>query len=291
MSTFEDNLKASSFRAAKTQVDSAQPWPKTHEKLLKDLRAAQQQQFDQIKNNAQAAESKSDTAAIQRAQDELHGFEGRAEDTALIANAHDLDKRLADAYSKAAEKNGDKAAFDTAVQHFEQAKQKKDSDLLAHGVMQEFQKIASGAGIYKENASMYVKTTIPNEIQAMTQSSGKVLLQAITCGPGRGGAEVPSVAGSVTCAQLDANPGLQWVGIPMVDFPEVANKPGKLPYSLTVIVTVDSNGNVKIDKEGDADKDFLKKVKDASKHWKTTAPKAAGKPVSVRFPLTITFQR
>ena len=291
VSTFEDNLKASSFRAAKTQVDSAQPWPKTHEKLLKDLRAAQQQQFDQIKNNAQAAESKSDTAAIQRAQDELHGFEGRAEDPALIANAHDLDKRLADAYSKAAEKNGDKAAFDTAVQHFEQAKQKKDSDLLAHGVMQEFQKIASGAGIYKENASMYVKTTIPNEIQAMTQSSGKVLLQAITCGPGRGGAEVPSVAGSVTCAQLDANPGLQWVGIPMVDFPEVANKPGKLPYSLTVIVTVDSNGNVKIDKEGDADKDFLKKVKDASKHWKTTAPKAAGKPVSVRFPLTITFQR
>jgi len=54
---------------------------------------------------------------------------------------------------------------------------------------------------------------------------------------------------------------------------------------------VDSSGNVKVDKEGDADKDFLKKVKDASKHWKTTPPTAGGKPVTVRFPLPITFQR
>jgi len=77
----------------------------------------------------------------------------------------------------------------------------------------------------------------------------------------------------------------------MVDYPDVANKPGKLPYSFTVMVTIEPSGNVKIDKEGDADKDFFKKVKDASKHWKTTAPKSEGKPVTVRFPLTITFQR
>jgi serine/threonine protein kinase len=287
----EESIHAGSFRAAKAQVDSTQQWNKTHEKLLKDLHGAEQQQFDQIKNNAQAAESKSDPAAIQRVQDDLHSFEGRAEEPSLLTASQDLEKRMNAAYSAAVGKTGDKAAFDAAVAHFEQAKLKKDSDQLAHGVMQEFQKIAAGTGIYRENASMYVKTTIPNEIQALTQSSGKVLLQAIACGPGRGAAEVPSAAGSVMCAQLDANPPLQWVGIPMVDFPDVANKPGRLPYSLTVIVSVDSNGNVKIDKEGDADKDFLKKVKDASKHWKTTAPRAAGKPVSVRFPFTITFQR
>ena len=291
VNSFEDALKSSSFRAAKAQVDSAQQWSKTHEKLLKDLHAAEQQQFDQIKNNAQAAESKSDPAAIQRVQDELHSFEGRVEEPSLLAASQDLEKRMNAAYSTAVGKSGDKAAFDAAVVHFEQAKLKKDPDLLAHGVMQEFQKIAAGTGIYRENASMYVKTTIPTEIQALTQTSGKVLLQAIACGPGRGGAEVPSAAGSVTCAQLDSNPPLQWVGIPMVDFPDVANKPGKLPYSLTVIVSVDSSGNVKIDKEGEVDKDFLKKVKDASKHWKTTAPRAGGKAVSVRFPLTITFQR
>jgi hypothetical protein len=90
---------------------------------------------------------------------------------------------------------------------------------------------------------------------------------------------------------LDATSALQWVGVPMVDFPDNANQPGKLPYSLTVIVTVEPNGNVKVDKKDNTDKDFFKKVKDASKHWKTTAPKSEGKSVSVRFPLTITFQR
>jgi serine/threonine protein kinase len=291
VSTFEDNLKASSFRAAKAQVDSAQQWSKTHETLLKELHAAEQQQFEQIKNNAQAAESRSDTAAIQRVQDELHVFEGRAEDPALAAPTRELDKHLADAYSKAAEKNGDKAAFETAQQHFEQAKQRKDVEALNHGVSQEFQKIANGSGIYRDQAALYVKTTIPNAIQALTQTAGKLVLPALSCGPGRGAAVAPSVAGSVSCAKLDASAPLEWVGTPMVDFPDVANKPGKLPYSFTVMVTVEPSGNVKIDKEGDADKDFFKKVKDASKHWKTTAPKSDGKPVTVRFPLTITFQR
>jgi serine/threonine protein kinase len=291
VSGFEDALKANSFRAAKAQADAAQPWGKTHDKLLKELHAAEQQQFDQIKNNAQAAEAKSDPAAIQRVQDDVHSFEGRVEDPSLLTASKDLEKRMNTAYSTAMEKSGDKAAFDAAVQHFEAAKQKKDIELLSHGVSQEFQKIAAGAGIYHENASLYVKTTIPNAIQSLTQTGGKLVLPALSCGPGRGAAETASVAGAVSCAELDATAPLQWVGVPMVDFPDVANKPGKLPYSLTVMVTVEPNGNVKIDKEGDADKDFLKKVKDASKHWKTTAPRAAGKPVTVRFPLTITFQR
>jgi len=75
----------------------------------------------------------------------------------------------------------------------------------------------------------------------------------------------------------------------MVDFPDVASQPGKLPYTLSLIVTVDASGGVKIDKAGDADKDFFKKAKDASKHWKTTVPRSGGKPVTVRFPLAITF--
>jgi serine/threonine protein kinase len=291
VNAFEDALKSNSFRAAKAQADLAQPWAKTHDKLLKELHAAEQQQFDQIKSSAQAAETRSDPAAIQRVQDDLHSFEGRVEDPTLLAASKDLEKRMNTAYSSAMEKNGDKAAFDAAVQHFEAAKQKKDIETLSHGVSQEFQKIAAGAGMYRENASLYVKTTIPNAIQALSQTGGKLVLPALSCGPGRGATETASVAGAVSCAQLDASAPLEWVGVPMVDFPDVANKPGKLPYSLTVMVTVEPNGNVKIDKEGEADKDFLKKVKDASKHWKATAPRAAGKPVTVRFPLTITFQR
>jgi hypothetical protein len=290
-STVEESIKASSFRSAKTELDGAQQWTKTHDKLLKELHAAEQQQFDQIRGNAQAAESKSDPAAIQRVQDELHSFEGRAEEPSLLTTCKDLEKRMNAAYSTAMEKTGDKAAFEAAQQHFEQAKQRKDIEALSHGVSQEFQKIANGSGIYRENAALYVKTTIPSAIQSLTQTAGKLVLPALSCGPGRGATDAPSVAGSVSCAQLDGGAPLQWVGVPMVDFPDVANKPGKLPYSLTVMVTVEPSGNVKIDKEGEADKDFLKKVKDASKHWKTTAPRSAGKPVTVRFPLTITFQR
>jgi hypothetical protein len=287
----EDAIRTGSFRTAKAQLDSAQQWTKTHEKLSKDMHAAEQQQFETIKSNAQAAESKSDASGIQRAQDELHSFEGRAEDPSLLAASKELEKRLNAAYSSTVEKVGDKAAFDVAVSHFEQAKQKKDIEALNHAVSQEFQKIASGTGIYHEQAALYVKTTIPNEVQALTKGSGKLVLPALSCGPGRASPQIPSVGGAVSCTQLDASPPVQWVGVPMVDFPDIANQPGKLPYSLTVMVTVEQNGNVKIDKEGNADKDFFKKVKDASKHWKTTAPRAGGKPVTVRFPLTITFQR
>jgi hypothetical protein len=259
--------------------------------LLKDLHAAEQQQFDQIKSNAQAVESKGDAAGIQHVQDDVHRFEERAEEASLLAACKDLEKHLNASYSAAAEKNSDKSAFDAAVAHFEQAKQRGDVSQLGHAVSQEFQKLAAGNGIYREQAALYVKTTIPNTIQGLTKSEGKLVLPALSCGPGRPVAEIPSAGGAVSCAQLDANPALEWVGTPMVDFPDEAKKPGKLPYSLTVIVTVESNGNVKVDKEGNSDKEFFKKVKDASKHWKTTAPKSGGKPVTVRFPLTITFQR
>jgi len=288
--SFDEAIRSGSFKAAKAQVDSAQAWPKTHERLVKDLRTAQQQQFDAIKSSVQGAE-KLDGPAIQHVQDELHGFEGRLEESALLAPCKDLEKRLDTAYSAWQAKTGDKVAFDNAVTRFEQAKQKKDVELLSHGVSQDFQKIANGSGIYKDQAALYVKTTIPNAIAALPQNSGKVVLPALSCGPGRPVDALPSVAGAVSCAQLDAASALQWVGIAMVEFPDIANQAGKLPYTLTVIVTVESNGNVKIDKGENADKDFFKKVKDASKKWKTTPPKAEGKPVTVRFPLTITFQR
>jgi cellulose biosynthesis protein BcsQ len=291
LSTVEAAIRANSFRDASAELNGAQQWPKTYDKLMKDLRLAEQLQFDQIKSSAQAAETKGDPAAIQHVQDDLHSFEGRAEEPSLISASKDLEKRINSAYSTAMEKNGDKAAFDAAVSHFEQARQKKDVELLSHGVSQEFQKIANGTGIYRENAALFVKTTIPNAIQALAQTSGKLVLPALSCGPGTGAIDVPSVGGSVPCGQLDAGAPLQWVGIPTMDFPDIANSPGKLPYTLTVMITVDPSGNVTVAKEGEADKDFLKKLVEASKYWKTTAPRSGGKPVTVRFPLTIIFQR
>jgi serine/threonine protein kinase len=290
-SAVQEALKEGAFRTAKGHLDSSQLWPKTHEKLSRELHSAEQQQFDAIRADAQAAEAKGDTGAIQHAQDQLHGFEGRAVDPGILQSSRELDKHLADAYTKAMEKTGDKAAFDAAVSHFTDAKQAKNVDKLNHDVRQDFQKIANGSGIYKEQAQLYVKTTIPNAIQSLTESSNKVVLPPIACGSGQGPSATPTLAGGVSCAQLDQGAPLQWIGNPMVDFPDVANQPGKLPYTLALWVTVDPAGNVKIDRDGNVDKAFFNKAKDASKHWKTTVPKSGGKPVSVRFPLSIIFRR
>jgi serine/threonine protein kinase/TolA-binding protein len=286
----ETSIHDGAFRAAKGQLDSVQQWTRTQDKLTREMRAAEQQQFDDIRNNAQLAENESDASAVQRVQDDLHKFEVRAEDASLLVQSKELERRLEVAYSRAVEKAGDKSVFDAAVAHFEQAKQKKDLDRLTHAVNQEFQKIANGSGIYHEQAASYLKFTIPNAVQAIYQSSGKVALPPIACGPGSPSAPASSVSKAVSCAQLDASPLLQWAGVPTVDFPDIASQPGKLPYVLNIIVTADENGNVKIDKQGNVDKDFFKKAKDASKHWKTTPPVSQGKPVTIRFPLTITFQ-
>jgi len=291
VNTIEASIRSSAFHTAKGQLDSVAPWSKTHERLSSELHRQEQQEFDGIKSNAQALESKNDPPAIQRAIDELHGFEGRAEDPALLKDCKAIENRLNVAYTTAMERNGDKAAFDAAVLRFNQAQQKKDADALSH-LIPEFQKIASGAGNFKVAAAQYVSTAIPNAIQIIKQTAGKVIVQALTCGPGgKSGPEIPSANGAVTCAQLDASPALQWVGTPTVDFPDEAKQSGKLPYTLTVNVTVEASGKVKVEKDGNPDKAFFNKVKDASKSWKTTPPKAGGKAVSVRFPLTITFQK
>lgn len=290
MSAIEGSIRGGAFRTAKGQLDSATQWNKTHERLENELRSEEQRAFETIKSNAHAAESK-DGPAIQHAIDDLHGFEGRAEDNAILASCKEIEKRLNMAYTSAMEKSGDKAAFDTAVLRFSQALQKKDVDALSH-LIPEFQKIANGTGSFKVPAAQYVTTAIPNAIQTIKQTAGKIVVQALTCGSGgKSGPEIPSVNGAVTCAQLDASPALQWIGTPTVDFPDEAKQPGKLPYTLTVNVTIEASGKVKVEKDGNPEKAFFNKVKDAAKNWKTTPPRSGGKPVSVRFPLTITFQK
>jgi tetratricopeptide (TPR) repeat protein len=285
----EEAIKEGAYRTAKSQLDSSQQWPKTHDKLAGEIHAAEQHELETIRANAQNAESKSDVAAIQHTQDELHGFQGRVVEQSFVQASHDLDKGLSEAFTKAQEKAGDKAAFDTAVAHFEQAVQKKDVGLLNHQVHDEFQKIANGSGIFKANAQLYLTTTIPNAIQTLAQSTNKAPVPPISCGSGQGPSTAPTLAGGVSCAQLDQNAPLSWIGNYMVDFPDVpANK---FPYTLNLWVIVDQAGNVKIERDGNVEKAFFNKAKDACKHWKTTVPKSGGKPVSVRFPLSITFKR
>jgi outer membrane biosynthesis protein TonB len=290
VNAIEGSIRGRAYRTAKGQLDAAAQWNSTREKLSNDLRVAEQQEFEAIRSNAQSVESKGDPSAIQHAIDELHGFQGRAEERKILDSSKPIEDQLNAAYTIAIRKSGENTAFEMAVGHFNQALQKKDTEALSHGVLQEFQKLANATGTYKVAAGQYVSSTIPNAIQTIKQTAGKIVVQALSCGPGKGGPEIPSVNGAVTCAQLDASPALQWVGTPTVDFPDEAKQPGKLPYMLTVNVTVEASGKVKVERDGNPDKAFFNKVKDASKNWKTTPPMSGGKAVSVRFPLTITFQ-
>jgi TolA-binding protein len=285
--TFHQSLRTGTYRDAKIQLDAMQQWPKTRDRLLTDLHSAERQEANDIQARANTLQANDDVNGLERLKEELHKFAGRVEDPNLARWAtQEFDPWLNNAEQKLIGKRTDKAAFDAAVAHFEQARQRKDTGQLGHAVIQEFQKIASGQGAYREQAQIYVKSTIPNTIQELTQTKGKVSLSPILCGPGQASQTLPSIAGAVSCAQLDPGNPLHWLGTPLVNLPENA----KLPYTLNLIVTVDPEGNVKIEKDGNAEKDFLKKAKDASKHWKTTAPKSGGKPVTVRFSYSITFR-
>ncbi|HYL63292.1 MAG TPA: protein kinase [Candidatus Methylomirabilis sp.] len=290
VSNLEGAIRGHAYRTAKGQLDSVTQFKQTHERLASELQTAEQQEFATIRANASAVEKADELAQISHAIDELHGYEGRAEDRKILDSCKAVEDQLNAAYNRALQKSGDNAALETAIGDFTRAVSRKDIDGLKGPVLQEFQKIANGNGPHKLAAAQYVTATIPKEIDRLRKTAGKVEIPALTCGPGKAvGPPVPSASGAVTCAQLDAP--LQWAEIATVDFPDEAKQPGKLPYTLTVFVTAEQNGSVKIDKDTpNADKDFLKKVKDASKHWKTSVPKSQGKPVSVRFPLMITFQ-
>jgi hypothetical protein len=291
---FRQSLSAGSYRNAKSQADGMPQWPKTKAQLLQELQAAEQSQAKNIKSRADSLQASGDADGLERLRDELHNFAGRAEDASLIKWAGDLDKWVENTAQQLRAKQSDKTVFDAAVADFNAAKEKGDLNRMGHGVRDKFQKIAKGPGTFRAEAQAYVDNTIPAAMQEMTKSlgAGKMIVPAIVCAGGQAGAAAPAAnAQSVSCAQMDADVSLQWIGTPTVEFPSSANQAGKLPYTLRLIVFADPGGKVKVEKDGNVDNDFFKKAKDASKNWKTTIPKSGGKPVRVSFPLAITFQK
>ncbi|HKW57983.1 MAG TPA: protein kinase [Candidatus Acidoferrum sp.] len=289
MNGIESSIRDHAYRTAKGQLESGSRWGNTHERLATALHTAEEQEFEGIKSNARSVEKDDNPATISSALDNLHRFQARAEDANILNSCTQVEHQLNAAYNVALQKSGDNAALQTAIEHYNQAVSRKDMDALKGSVLQEFQKIASGNGPHKAAAAQYVSATIPKELDRLRKTAGKLELPPINCSPGRVAPTVPTASGAISCAQLDAP--LQWADVATVDFPDDAKQPTKLPYTLTVTVTVETNGAVKVEKEGNADKDFFKKVKDASKHWKTTVPISKGKPAQVRFSLPITFQR
>ena len=293
LQSFSQSVKGGSYQAAKDQAEAARSWPKTQAKMLQQLLYAQQQELSGLRSRSQGLEEKGDVGGLEHLQDDLHRLTARAEDSSVIKGANELDNSIAAVVLKLREEqSGAKAAFDAAVRSFEKAKEKGDINLFNHEVIPAFQKIASGNGTYADPAKQYLQSTIPNAIQQLTKAyAGRAVVPSIQC---RGQGSPSGAAGNkaiVECAQLDATTVLEWVGRPLVDLPDSANKAGKLPYILRVMVIVDPKGDVKLEKLGTVDNDFFKKAKEAAKHWKTTPPLSGGKPVSVRFPLEINFSR
>ena len=294
--SFRQSMKARTYSKAKSQLD-AMTWPKTKEKLLKELQSAERQEADDIRGRANELNGKGDLDGLERLQVELHNFAGRAQDPTLtkwaLANG-EFDNWLTNAEQRLREHQGDKAEFEAAVKDFNAARDKGDVNHLQHEVTQRFQKIAKGSGAFRAEAQEYVEKTIPTTAQELISKNagpGKIIVPPIKC-TGQGPTEAPKPnLQSVKCDQLDADPPLQWAQPAIVEVPSSAKQPGrKLPYTLHLTVTVDATGRVKVDKNGDVDNDFFKKAKDAAKHWKTSIPKSGGKPVSVTFPYSITFQ-
>jgi serine/threonine-protein kinase len=287
-------LRSHSYRVAKNKLDGMQEWPKSSDRLRQALIAAERQDFDSIKSRAQSMLQKQDIGALERLQDELINFTSRAEDTSTLRAAEELDQSLNRLIPQLKrEQSSDSSAFNKAEKDYQQARDGGDINRLGTDVLHEFEQIARGNGYNRTAAQSYVANLIPDTIRDLAKNlyaAGKAVVPPISCSQDARPA-LGSTGQMVLCAKLDVDPPLRWVGNPTIDTPAGAKQAGKLPYTLHLIVVVDGNGKVtRVDKDGTADQDFLKKAKDAAKNWRSTYPLLNGKPVNTSFPISVTFQ-
>lgn len=286
-------IQSGAYSTAKTQLDGMQKWPKTQQDLRTQMESAERQEVTNFESRSKSLQSRQDVAGMEALQAEVRRFEGRTQNPTFVDWAKKLDAWLSSEEQTIGKQFIDRKAFDDALQAFNNARQDQDAGRLQNEVLAKFQSIAKAPGPFQSAAQGYVDKNIPAAVKDIREKLGNgVPLPAISCGgaaaPPTG---APSLAKANGCAQLDADSPLQWIGRPTMEPPPSANQPGKLPYTLQLMVFVDATGKVsKVEKIGEADKDFFKKAKESSKTWKTTAPKSGGKAVSVSFPIAITFR-
>jgi len=270
-----------------------QEWPKSSSRLRQALISTEQEEFDSIKSRAQILLQKQDSTALEHVQDELDNFSGRAEDTSALRAAEELQQNLNKQIPQMKkELSSDNQAFNKAEKDYQQAREGGDINRLGTDVLHQFELIARGNGYNHTAAQGYVAKVIPDTIRELTQnlsSKGKTVVPPISCGPGSK-PTLESKGQMIACAKLDSDSPLRWIGNPTIDMPPGAKQAGKLPYTLLLIVVIDGNGKViRVDKDGPADQDFLKKAKESAKGWHSTNPLLNGKPVNTSFQIEVTF--
>lgn len=287
-------IRSRSYRAAKNKLDALQELPKSTARLRQALTSAEQQEFASLSSRAQSLIQRQDVSGLEHLEDELQNFSGRAEDSAILRSAEELNQELNKQLPQLAkEQSADNPAFTKAEKDFQQARSAGDINHLASDILHEFDQIAQGNGYNHVAAQAYVTKVIPDTIRALTQNlseKGFAVVPPIACLQD----SKPTLEGKgqvVPCAKLNTDRPLQWIGNPTIGVPVGAKQAGKLPYVLRLVVAVDENGKViHLDKDGAADQDFLKKAKDASKQWRTTKPLLNGQPVKASFLIEVTFQ-
>lgn len=179
----------------------------------------------------------------------------------------------------------DASRFQSAVDRFEKASRARDLRALKEEVLPEFQKIAQGGGNKTGDAQRYVASLIPAAIREATP------WPAIGCPGVPSGLEMKIKPGDlVACGLLDP-PRLKWGQFVWPAFPEAASQAGQQKAVVMLSITVDENGSVldvrprgKTDASG-----FLDAAVSAARKWKTTPPRAQGKPVKTEFAVDLPF--
>ena len=284
-------IRSHSYRAARGKLDGLKEWPKSSDRLRLALTSAEQQELDSIKSRAQSLLQKQDTGGLEHLQDELNLFSSRAEDATVLRAATELGQSLNQQIPQLKkEQSSDNQAFSKAEKDFQEARNAGDFNRLSTDVLHEFEQIARGNSYNHTAAESYVTKVIPDIVREYTQNlsaKGKAVVPPISCDRDTG----PTLGQTIPCAKLDPGSPLRWIGIPTIDVPPGAKQAGKLPYTLRLLVVVDGSGKVtRVEKDGTADQDFLKKAKDAAKKWRSTTPLQNGKPVNASFSIDVTFQ-
>jgi TonB family protein len=177
------------------------------------------------------------------------------------------------------------ARFLSAVEHFERASRARDLSVLRNDVLPEFQKIAQSGGSKAADAERYTSSLLPVAIREAAP------WPVIGCPALPSGLNISIKPGDmVACGMLDA-PRLKWDQFFWPEFPQGARQAGQQKGVAMLSVTVDENGGVtEVRPRGPADAyGFVDVAAAAARRWKTTPPRAQGKPVKTIFAVDVTF--
>jgi TonB family protein len=173
--------------------------------------------------------------------------------------------------------------FQSAAEHFERASRARDLSALKNDVLPEFQKIAQGGGSKAEDAQQYVSSAIPAAIREATP------WPVIGCPALPGGLSMNIKPGDmVACGMLDP-PRLKWDQFSWPEFPPAAREAHRQEGVAMLSVTINENGDImEVHPRGAADAyGFVDGAAAAARRWKTTPPRAQGKPVKTIFAIDV----